>query len=435
MFGLFSSVEKQMRANATNWLELADKVFNYRRDEISAADRAELQQKSEQLRAQLRDKADASKLKLGIEALEPAVRRAGGKFYPRSTMQEYVEFFVVAAIVILGLRAYFVQPFKIPTNSMWPTYYGMTGEVFPSEKDEPGALGRVARLVAFGATRRSVDAPVDGDVWIPVGGNPGGYVSASQVKGRTWLVLPTTVQEITLRVGDQFVSFQVPLEFRFDRVAQDAFFPGDLDLGAQITARIAQHQAELGEVPAGVNNQHTQGRWINTGKRVKKGERVLSFDVMTGDQLFVDRISYHFVRPQVGSGFVFRTDNIHSPDMRDRSTGRQVESYYIKRLVGVPGDKLEVRNSTLFRNGAPITGSSAFDKNANKEGLYRGYPNLRALDKGRSVDVSQEGYYAMGDNSYDSADSRYWGEVPYKDVVGRPLFIYYPFTKRWGPAR
>src|SRR5688572_28870442 len=140
MFGLFSSVEKQMRANATNWLELADKIFHYRRDEISAADRADLQQKSEQLRAQLRDKADASKLKLGIEALEPALRRAGGKFYPRSTIQEYVEFFVVAAIVILGLRAYFVQPFKIPTNSMWPTYYGMTPEVFASEEEEPGAV-------------------------------------------------------------------------------------------------------------------------------------------------------------------------------------------------------------------------------------------------------------------------------------------------------
>jgi signal peptidase I len=425
MFGLFSSVEKQMRANATNWLELSDKIFNYRRDELSTADRTDLQQKSEQLRALLRDKADASKLKLGIEALEPAVRRAGGKFYPRSTVQEYVEFFVVAAIVILGLRAYFVQPFKIPTNSMWPTYYGMTGEVFPTPADEPGAIARAARFAAFGATRRSVDAPVEGDVWIPVGGNRGGIISASQVKGRTWLVFPSQVQQITLRVGEEFVSFTVPLDFKFDHVAQDAFFAGSTDFAVTITEKIRERQSVPGEVPSGVNNQHTEGRWINTGRHVKKGERVLSFDVMTGDQLFVDRVSYHFVRPKVGSGFVFRTGHID---------GIGSDQYYIKRLVGVPGDHLEVRDSRLFSNGKPITGAAAFEKNAQRDGLYRGYANLWSLAEGMSVDVSKDGYFAMGDNSYDSSDSRYWGEVPRKDVVGRPLFIYYPFTKRWGPA-
>jgi signal peptidase I len=416
MFGLFSSVEKQMRANATNWLELADKIFHYRRDEISAADRADLQQKSEQLRAQLRDKADASKLKLGIESLEPALRRAGGKFYPRSTIQEYVEFFVVAAIVILGLRAYFVQPFKIPTNSMWPTYYGMTPEVFPSEAEEPGAVARAVRLVAFGATRRSVDAPVDGDVWVPVGGN--GTIPTFVVPGRTWLVFPAKVQQITLRVGDELVSLQVPVDFKFDKVAEEAFF----------RSPSPKRQITNGVLPA-PNGQVQAVRWINTGKHVKKGERVLSFDVMTGDQLFVDRVSYHFVQPSVGSGFVFRTGNI--PQAR-RSYGDQ---YFIKRLVGLPGDRLEVIDSTLMRNGEPITGAKAFDQNAHKEGLYRGYTNVELLAQGRAVDVTEHHYFAMGDNSNESSDSRVWGQVPYKDVVGRPLFIYYPFTKRWGPAR
>jgi signal peptidase I len=237
--------------------------------------------------------------------------------------------------------------------------------------------------------------------------------------------VPTQVQQITLRVGSELVSVQVPLDFKIDEVLEQAFFqPG--------TQR--SQLVESGFLPAGRGGQQIPVRWINTGKHVKKGERVLSFDVMTGDQLFVDRVSYHFVRPQVGSGFVFRTDNIRSPHMIDIN-GRQVESYYIKRLVGTPGDKLEVRDSALLRNGAPITGSAAFDKNADKEGLYRGYANQEALLKGRQVDVSEKGYFAMGDNSYNSLDSRYWGEVPYKDVVGRPLFIYYPFTKRWGPAR
>src|SRR5690606_849055 len=76
--------------------------------------------------------------------------------------------------------------------------------------------------------------------------------------------------------------------------------------------------------------------FLRTGKMVRAGERMLSFDILTGDQLFVDRVSYHFVRPEVGDGFVFRTGNI--PDLA-RIGGDQ---YYIKRLVGVPGDELRI---------------------------------------------------------------------------------------------
>jgi len=89
----------------------------------------------------------------------------------------------------------------------------------------------------------------------------------------------------------------------------------------------------------------------------------------------------------------------------------------------------------LYRNGQPIDGATAFAQNARKEGLYPGYTADGRLSFGNTVTVPQNSYFAMGDNSPRSKDSRYWGFVPDKDVVGRPLFIYYPLTKRWGPAR
>ena len=64
------------------------------------------------------------------------LRRTGGAIYPKTALIENVEFFLVAAIVILGIRTYFVQPFKIPTNSMWPTYNGMTPQVYKTADDE-----------------------------------------------------------------------------------------------------------------------------------------------------------------------------------------------------------------------------------------------------------------------------------------------------------
>jgi signal peptidase I len=57
------------------------------------------------------------------------------------------------------------------------------------------------------------------------------------------------------------------------------------------------------------------------------------------------------------------------------------------------------------------------------------------LPVGGKVTVPANSYFALGDNSPRSLDSRYWGFVPDKDVVGRPLFIYYPLTSRWGLAR
>src|SRR5450432_1458607 len=130
MFGFFDSQEKKMRDNAYNWLELASKVWNYRRDTLGARESDELVGKMEGLRRLLKERADAARLKLAIESLEGILMRTGGAVYPKTSLVENVEFFLVAAIVILGIRTYFVQPFKIPTNSMWPTYYGMKNETY-----------------------------------------------------------------------------------------------------------------------------------------------------------------------------------------------------------------------------------------------------------------------------------------------------------------
>src|SRR6185295_17419795 len=170
MFGFFASQDSKMRENAANWLELADKVYHFRRDVLPPAQVAELQSRTADLKALLKEKAGAEKLKLAIERLEEVLRRTGGAIYPKSALVENVEFFLVAAIVILGIRTYFVQPFKIPTNSMWPTYNGMTPEVFAKQSDEPSAAAVAARAVMFGAWPHRLDAAGDGEILVPVGG-------------------------------------------------------------------------------------------------------------------------------------------------------------------------------------------------------------------------------------------------------------------------
>lgn len=425
--------EQKMRENAANWLEVAEKVYHYRRDVLPEVQVAELQSHILSLRKVLKERDNAGKLKLEIEALEAVLRRTGGKIYPKTALVENVEFFLVAAIVILGIRTYFVQPFKIPTNSMWPTYYGMTGENFPPGTAAPGGIARIFRLAAFGAQRKEVVAPKSGEVSALFFEN--GTMAGAQRAGRTWFVFPATVSEYTFFVDGAPATLTVPVDFHdFDRLVIETYF------GDQKTFEAEWNRLRTaGRLERALLRYDESGRQLPVvrmplGKSLKAGEPVLRFDLLTGDQLFVDRMSYHFVRPQIGQGFVFRTENIHSDYMRD-SAGAQIESYYIKRLVGTPGDQLEVRAPVLYRNGAPISGASAFLANARRDGKYRGYTNQHLLGPGDKVSVPPGKYFAMGDNSANSADSRYWGFVPAKDVAGRPLFIYYPFTSRWGPAR
>ena len=302
MFGFFASQEKKMRDNARNWLELADKVYDYRRDVLTDTQVAELQSQREGVRSLVKERAGAEKLKLAIERLEEVLRRTGGAIYPKTALVENIEFFLVAAIVILGIRTYFVQPFKIPTNSMWPTYNGMTPEVWKTPAEAPGTAMKVARFVMFGAERKEVAAPVSGEVLIPI--DPGLRVPFRTVSGRNWLVFPTTLKEYTLYVNQRPVTLRVPMDFDFEWAVRDAFFSSG-------TASKEPGWYDLGKVAAGggkvVRLEGSNTLVLRTGKEVRAGEPVMSFDIVTGDQLFVDRMSYHFVRPSVGSGFVFRT--------------------------------------------------------------------------------------------------------------------------------
>lgn len=445
MFGLFTSPDKQMLDNARNWLDAAKRVYNYRRDQMSDAELADLQKRTETLRAQVRDKADAGKLKLSIEALEPVLRKLGGRIYPHSALREWVEFFVVAAIFLIGSRQFFFQPFKIPTNSMWPTYNGMTPEVHATPADEPGAAAKIFRTLAYGASAYRIDAETSGEVLIAIDGRG---LLRSPSRGRQWLVFPQAQYKYELFVGNEqtlpdgsrryaiqpLAGVSVPRDFDMRWLLRDAFAPGAADLSEAIRGWTHIDRAMRDK------QGNTIGiRFYRTGKYVKAGERVLSFDIITGDQLFVDRMSYHFVKPRIGSGFVFRTTNIPGTVDENRN---HIDSYYIKRLAGAPGDTLEIRDGVLYRNGAPITGAQAFDDNNARAGQYRGYDTGPAMGHpdamllpGQKYTVTENGYVALGDNSHNSADSRYWGEVPKKDAVGRPLFVFYPFSKHWGPAK
>ncbi|HSY54192.1 MAG TPA: signal peptidase I [Opitutaceae bacterium] len=431
MFGFFTSQEKKIRASAGQWLELAEKIFNYRRDILTAAELDELQRRTDDLRLKLAQRTEAEKLKLSVEALEPVLLRTGGKIYPKSELTEWVEFFLIAGIVLIGIRTYFVSPFQIPTNSMWPSYYGMTDKVYHTPQENPALLRKAVNFLVLGAVHHDVIAPQSGEVAMDYYYNSKyGFAPLFTKKhGRKWLVVPTDLYEYTFYVNDVPVTVDVPEDFDFRKTIVNAFFQGD---EAAYFQRLQGESGHAEQVIDQIDPEITvRALRINIGQTVQAGGPLLSFDIQAGDMLFVDRFSYHFMRPKVGSGFVFRTRNIAGLQEDPVSA----DTYFIKRLVGVPGDTLEIHPPVLYRNGQPITGAASFAKEAHQADNYPGYRNAGSLSADQTVTVPPGNFLALGDNSPNSLDGRYWGFVPASAVVGRPLFVYYPFTSRWGPTR
>lgn len=145
--------------------------------------------------------------------------------------------------------------------------------------------------------------------------------------------------------------------------------------------------------------------------------------LLVGDHILVNKFIYGvkvpFLRktiipithPQRGDIVVFIYPNDRSKD-------------YIKRVIGVSGDKIEIKNKIIFINGKQY--SDAY-------GIYSDnviYPgSMQPRDNFGPVTVPPESLFVMGDNRDESADSRFWGFVDLKDVEGKAFIIYWSWNR------
>ena len=400
-------IGKQKKA-AKELLQAAHKVYHYRRDLISEGRLVELEKAVDELNRLTRDKSTKPEpLDAAMARLDALLRKIGGKIYPKTFWSDNLEVALVAAIIVIGIRTFFFQPFIIPTNSMYPTYSGMNAVVYEDKDEAPATLTRTLRFLTLGARHKSLVAKNSGEVE---------FAGARQVKGKKWFVLPATLAEYKFLVGG------VPHTLRV---------PPDFDMRSTIEQSFPNSQV--------VRDRSGRAR-LDLNTEVAPGEPILRFDITLGDALFVDRISYHFKRPEAGDPFVFRTREIPGIEGGPNDI---VDKYYIKRIGGVAGETLEIDEGTLLVDGEPRAEVEAFGRNERREGEYSGYayPNSDArfppkllTKQGDASTVPAGKFVALGDNSPNSLDSRYWGYVPESALIGKAIFIYYPFTKRWGLA-
>ena len=131
--------------------------------------------------------------------------------------------------------------------------------------------------------------------------------------------------------------------------------------------------------------------------------------LMEGDRIMVNKFIYKFREPQRGDVIVFV-----SPEDKKKD--------FIKRLIGLPGERLEISNGLVLINDKAIETPSII-----RERYY--YNRGDFGEAGQAVEIPDDAYYALGDNSISSRDSRYWGFLPKKYLIGKAFLIYWPPTR------
>jgi len=94
---------------------------------------------------------------------------------------------------------------------------------------------------------------------------------------------------------------------------------------------------------------------------------------------------------------------------------------FIKRLIGLGGETVEIKDGDIYVNGALVEDSRIKDVFYYNRGTYG--------KEGNKIEVPEGHYFVLGDNSGSSSDGRFWGFVPEENVIGRAELIYWPFSR------
>ena len=165
--------------------------------------------------------------------------------------------------------------------------------------------------------------------------------------------------------------------------------------------------------------------------------------LLIGDHVFVNREQFAPHTRWIGPVLPYR--EIHRQDIVVFLHPAEPGLYVVKRIIGVPGDRIHLRDGAVYRNGEKLdepyvihqTGSD--NTNPYRDDFPAVPPSefnnvtpewqltMRQYIQGGDIVVPPGRYFAMGDNRDVSYDSRYWGFIPRENMIGRPLFIYWSF--------
>ena len=165
--------------------------------------------------------------------------------------------------------------------------------------------------------------------------------------------------------------------------------------------------------------------------------------LLIGDHVFVNR--EQFAAPAHWMGPLMPYRDVRRDEIAVFLSPEQPGLFLVKRIIGVPGDRIHLRDDVVYRNGEKLVEPFVRHKRADHNPYTDNFPavppsptfgvrnekwaqELPSHIEGEDIVVPPNSYFAMGDNRDVSYDSRFWGFVPRENMIGRPLFIYWSFV-------
>jgi len=160
--------------------------------------------------------------------------------------------------------------------------------------------------------------------------------------------------------------------------------------------------------------------------------------LLIGDHLLVDKLAYSPSGPVSKHLLPYRP--VKRGDIIVFRYPVDIQQTFVKRCIGVPGDRIKLVDKKLFLNGHEVNEPYVYNKTEYIDSYRDNFPsepNVRVVESASDmlnnhvvngeVVVPSGYYFAMGDNRDSSLDSRYWGFVPAGNIIGKPLIIYWSY--------
>jgi signal peptidase I len=160
--------------------------------------------------------------------------------------------------------------------------------------------------------------------------------------------------------------------------------------------------------------------------------------LLVGDHLLVDKLAYS--PPGAVSRYLLPYSNVKRGDIVVFRYPVDIRQTFVKRVIGIPGDRIRILNKQVYRNGCALNEPYKFHKTDYVDPYrdnFPGQPYLHLGDRAQDmlenhvregeIVVPADSFFAMGDNRDNSLDSRYWGFVPRANIIGKPLIIYWSY--------
>src|ERR1700733_3034496 len=161
--------------------------------------------------------------------------------------------------------------------------------------------------------------------------------------------------------------------------------------------------------------------------------------LMTGDHLIVDKLVYS--PHNTVDGHLLPYSEVKRGDIIVFRWPVDITQNYVKRVIGVPGDRIRIDGKDVYRNGIKLIEAYVQHVDARRIPYRDDFPSTLVpgdvYPQGRSMLaenvrdgellVPEGNYFAMGDNRDDSSDSRFWGLVPRENIIGKPVIIYWSY--------